>query len=279
MDELERQYLRTTGLILAAEDWSREYSKDPVTHAKLIRNEAKWQLALSKMYKGFANNSDTFVNWWAYSTQVQAAYNVDVIVNDQAIDDTDGTFITVSLEIVNDLQATGAQAGDNLYDIPLGIQGTDAILQQLSKEQVAGLVGKKIDLDGSIVDNPNAAYNITETMRDDIVESIKTSLTLGETTQQATARVQKTIANPYRAQLIAQTESVNAYQQGLAEYARQAGAQFKQWTTAGATDICADNEAQGAIPIDQDFISGDSEPTAHPNCRCGLIYLWSQTEQ
>lgn len=46
---------------------------------------------------------------------------------------------------------------------------------------------------------------------------------------------------------------------------------LKRWITDGnPCAVCDENSLAGAIPIDEDFPSGDDEPTAHPNCRCYL---------
>lgn len=81
-----------------------------------------------------------------------------------------------------------------------------------------------------------------------------------------------------RAHLIAVTESGNAYERGnaiVAEDLQDAGLEMeKSWLVAGG-DICDDclgNEAEGWIPIDQAFGSGDMEPLAHPACRCTALY-------
>lgn len=284
MNATERQYLRTTALIRAAEDWSDQYKKDPKTHSKLIRTEAKWQLALNKHFKKMADNATSYINLGAYAALVQpkvmsddSDYNIDVIINDDQLDQTDGAFITLSLDIVTELVATGAVAGQNIYDMPLGLSSTSANIQKLGLSQVASLVGKMVQPDGSIVNNPKAQFNITETIRNDIAQAIKAALAQGETIQEAIARVQSVIADPVRAQRIARTESVNAYQQGLAEFADESGAVGKEWQDVGAIDICAENTAAGPIPIDDVFPSGDSEPTAHVNCRCGIRYI-HQTE-
>lgn len=274
MNAVERHYLRTTALVIAAEGWASQYERDPTTHAQLIKTEASWQLALSKMFKGFANNAANFINIGAYYSQVTADYNIEVILNELAFDEADNTFIKVSLQPVTKLIGTGAAAGQNIYKIPLGLSPASARIQHLGTSQVAGLVGKKVNPDGSIVDNPSAAYNITDTMRNDIVASIKRSLALGENTDMAVERLQEIIGDPFRAERIARTESVNAYQSGLSEFADASNAVGKEWQDAGAVDECASNTEAGPIPIDDSFPSGDSEPTAHPGCRCGIRYIY-----
>jgi len=77
-----------------------------------------------------------------------------------------------------------------------------------------------------------------------------------------------------RAELIAQTEMADAYNEGRDAIAREAGLDEKSWETESGDPcpICEDNEAEGWIDIDDDFSSGDDAPTAHPNCLCILNF-------
>jgi SPP1 gp7 family putative phage head morphogenesis protein len=79
----------------------------------------------------------------------------------------------------------------------------------------------------------------------------------------------------YRSEAIARTEIISANNQGaLASYRETGVANGKSWLTAGddlVEEDCEANEAQGAIPLDEDFDSSDDAPPAHVNCRCTLI--------
>lgn len=282
MHELEAEALKLSILVRNAEDWSGEYAKDPSTHTKLLTAEARTRIDLTHYFRDLATDIVKHIRWQAYLNQRRDTlddqnpnYNVDVIVQDVPMDQYDGTFIKIVFQQVALLTTLGAMAGEHIYHIPLGIQSTDAIIQELTTEHVARLVGKKILKDGSIVDNPNADYRISTKTRNDIVQSIKTSLNLGEDITAASARLQKTIANPMRAKVIAQTESVNSYQQGMRQFGVQSGAVGKEWQDDGAVDVCAEYAALGPVPFDFDYSgSGLWGPTAHVKCRCGtrLIY-------
>ena len=84
-----------------------------------------------------------------------------------------------------------------------------------------------------------------------------------------------------RAQMIAQTEANDAYNYGRNQTARDAGMSEKAWETESGDpcQICLDNEADGWIDIDDTFSSGDSEPTAHPNCECTLNFRSGAEEE
>src|SRR5437588_3589621 len=283
MEEIEREAVNLTMLIRKAEDWSGEYTKDPKTHARLLRIEAVLQVKLVKYFRDIVRNIAQYIRWQPYLNQRPLApnptnpnFNVEVIVQDVPLEDYDGQFIKVVFQDVATLTAIGASAGENIYNVPLGIQSTDAIIQQLTTEHVASLVGKKVLKDGSIVDNPKATYRISDKTRNDIAQSIKTSLNMGDDIQAATERLKKTVMglNNNRAKVIAQTESVNAYQAGLFEFAKQSGAVGKEWQDVGAVDVCSEYAALKAVPLDYLYDGIYLKPTYHIKCRCGqrLVY-------
>lgn len=275
---LEDEVERSTAVIIAAEKWAKGYDKDPDSHVKLIKLEAKFERVLRTYFKELASKVDTFINWHEYhrrNVQVQAAddFTVDVVV-EQVLDQEDGLLMQVIYEPVETAVFLGATTGENVYKRPLGIGKTTEFIQRAAKERVADLVGKKVDKNGLIIDNPKSKYRISERTRREIRESLNTSLSLREDIPTATKRLQATIKNPKRAELIAQTETVNAYQDGIHEFGLRSGAVGHEWETIGATDVCATNAAQGIIPIDKPFYSGHLKPTAHPRCRCNerLVY-------
>ena len=88
-----------------------------------------------------------------------------------------------------------------------------------------------------------------------------------------------------RAQLVAVTESCDAYEAG----SRQAintlstyGLVYdKSWLATGnaCPDICAANMDQGWISVDDAFQSGDDTPSGHPGCRCSALYKRREEEE
>lgn len=76
-----------------------------------------------------------------------------------------------------------------------------------------------------------------------------------------------------RALTIAVTEYARVASGATREAYRAAGVTGKQWNTVDddlVCAICAANEEQGPIPIDEEFESGDQNAPAHPKCRCNL---------
>lgn len=284
---------RNQALILAAKDkegveiWSDEYKKDPETFAKLLKTEAKVQRVLLQFFKGQAERAPQFVNWSLYQTilnqlrmRVQAAatdeLQVEVIVQDVP-DSEDGLVMQALYDPIATAVALGVQAGEVIYRLPLDETGVASAVDQAAKQEIAMLVGKKVDKAGNVVENPKAEYRINDVTRQKIRDSIRTSLTLGEDQPTASARLKEAVSNPRRAELIAQTEAVNGYQGGMFNYAKTAGAVQKEWQTIlGACVRCEGNAAVGPIDIDGTFPSGHKAPSCHPRDRCGLRYIFAE---
>lgn len=75
-----------------------------------------------------------------------------------------------------------------------------------------------------------------------------------------------------RSQMIASTEMNDAMSEAMLRKLSRIGIDYKRWILGpGACPICEDNADQGAIPIGDDFDSGDDRPPAHPNCRCAVV--------
>lgn len=268
-------------LVLASEDWAASYSKTPEIHGKLMRTNARMERKILSYFKELANSTDRFINWYAYHNAIAEvhasridAYDVSVIVNDDQLDASDEAFITVIFEEVATATALGAQAGETIYDIPLGIAPTDADIQRIAHEHVAKLVGKLWSADeGRYIDNPNAVYRVSDKTRADIRQSIQTSISMGEDVQTAAKRLQKTIKNAKRAQVIANTETVNSYSAGLVDFGRKSKAVGKEWEANAANDQCAEFARLGPVPFTYSY-DGLDGPTAHPNCRCNLRLIY-----
>ena len=287
--------------ILAAEDWADGYHKAPDSHAKMIKLGARFQRQVLEHLKNVADEIPKTIDWFNYQRAVfdqrQAmlaavtdpevdpahieAYDVNVIINHDAVNQQDQAFIKVVFDTVASIIETGVESGQEEYGrpLPFSLTNTSEIIQNLTTEQLANLVGMKVDkVTGMIVPNPNPAYSIDETTRTKIANSIKTSIRLGENQKQATKRLTDIIADPARADLIAYTETVRAYAEGRHAYGKASGATGKYWSDNLATDICADNTGQGTIPIDEDFLSGDPYEPAHPHCKCITVLVYDSID-
>ena len=74
-----------------------------------------------------------------------------------------------------------------------------------------------------------------------------------------------------RAFTIASTEMNDAMSQAFLRKLVANDVEYKQWITGpDPCEACIENEDAGAIPVDENFPSGDDAPPAHPNCVCAV---------
>lgn len=282
---MENELENITAAILAAEDWAEEYDNAPKQHAQLIKLNAKLYRLMLVFFRDLAKHAPDMVNWYNYTVAVNdqqlkmqqsaiEAYDVNVVVNNQQVQNQDQQFIKVVFDTVASATNLGVASAEVEHGLPIGLNTTSEIIQKMTTKQLANLVGMKVQKDGTIVTNPNAAYNIDDTTRSRIARSIKTSIQLGEKHSEAVKRLQNVIADPERASMIADTETVRAYGSGRAIYAKQAGARGKYNSDSNATDYCADNTGEGIIPADADFLFGGANEPFHPRCRCIVSYTY-----
>lgn len=129
------------------------------------------------------------------------------------------------------------------------------------------------------------ARGITDRLRSEIrsriVEGVEEGLGAADIAQDLKKLFDE--QSDFRAERIARTEVVAGYQQGNLEgYLQSNVVVSKKWLTAGdekVDDDCLKNEADGEIPLDAGFSSGDFTPPVHPNCRCDLIPITGEAEK
>ena len=167
-------------------------------------------------------------------------------------------FTKAVIDAITQLTVTGAQFGVLEYGIPYEATPLTEWVLTVAGEHTAGLVS-----------------GVTDTNRKLIQQAIKKGIKEEEEDVAAmTERIGRYIASPVRAEMIAQTESVNAYQTGLKNFAKETGAVSKTWEAlAGACKVCSPIDGQ-IVGIDELFGNGSDRPSAHPRCRCGVIYVY-----
>jgi SPP1 gp7 family putative phage head morphogenesis protein len=143
-----------------------------------------------------------------------------------------------------------------------------------AEKRSAEMVGMKY-VDGKLVPNPNAKWQIADTTRDGIRSSVADVVAgrLPSTELADTLRSAYDFSHE-RAEMIARTEIHKANGEGaLSGYRASGVVEQKVWLTSGDDDVseeCGENEDEGPIPIDEEFPSGDLAEPAHPNCRCTI---------
>jgi hypothetical protein len=248
--------------IHAAEDWQESYKASPSTFRELLRLEASLETAVAEYLHELASRAPNYVDWSRLPEPIKADAG-PVANNDDPVWTDEQRLLTAAvLQIITELVATGAMAGEYLYDIPMGFSTLDEVIMLTARKQTAQMVSQ-----------------VTDTTRKLIRESVAQSIALGEDATASTIRLMNVIDNPIRAELIAQTEPVNAYQAGLKQYATSTGAKAKKWDgLAGACSLCVSAISQGEIGIDEQFVLSNGKsvdrPACHPRDRCGIIYIY-----
>lgn len=163
--------------------------------------------------------------------------------------------------------------------VSLGIGIAEGILRKAP--QSAKQVGKE-RLNRVVASLAKRITGINDTTREEIKEVIREGLDAGLTVTEIAYGTDSFSgiaqvfdrAFDYRSEMIARTEISTAYGEAELDTYKEFGVEEKEWITAGddrVSEECADNEAQGAIPLDEAFKSGDIHEPAHPNCRCDVL--------
>jgi hypothetical protein len=192
------------------------------------------------------------------------------------------------------LDATVETSAENMADIvkdavdgamaQIGVDKESELVDQVSEQAVkmararaAELVGMRFNSDGELVANPRAEYAITDTTRDMIKQIITDGLADNIGSDAIVDNIQSATAfSADRAYAVAHNEIADANSRAaLLAYkgARSHGVNVKKGWGLGPNpcEICQENADAGAIDLDDDFPSGDSEPTAHNHCECVLL--------
>lgn len=170
----------------------------------------------------------------------------------------------------------------------IGFDASDANLDLVNEQAVAyardrsaGLVGMSYDDDGNLIENPNSAYAITDSTREEIRGLVEDAVQDGWSADDLADELGSAYAfSDARAETIARTELAFAHTQGNLEAWGTAGVQKKQWILGSEHDMddeCNDNADSDPIDIDDTFPSGDDGPPAHPNCVCDLLPVFDDS--
>lgn len=246
-----------TAAIRESEAWEASYTDAPKSFELLVKEEAALQASAAGYLLGLADRIPTLVNWSDNQVVKLKAAATDPISDEQWQHEIELLTAAVLSQIA-EIVAIGANAGEELYSTPLGITTLDGFILKAAETQTAAMVSE-----------------VTATTRRYIQESVRTSIKLGENADALVDRIRKRVASPVRAEMIAQTETVTAYQQGLDWFAIQSGAISSTWDCLlGACTLCA--PLNGVTkPIGELFTLGNGDkkpfPPGHIRCRCGRI--------
>lgn len=261
---LRKAHVDLVAGIRASEEWHPSYKETPKQFKALVKAEAELQSQAGEYLYNLSKRAYKYVDWTEYTRELAkqptlqaAAIHADAVASASA-DVWKGEAVDLTkyiIDAINIIMAIGVDAAIERYGLPLYVDSVQDFVAVAAEKHVAGLV-----------------TGVTDTTRDKIRLAIKQSLTRGETTSQAMERIQKVINNPVRAEMIAQTESVNSWSQGQYNYAKATGAKKRVWEAlAGACKLCGPLDGE-KVDIDKPFSSGVMLPAQHPKCRCSCWY-------
>lgn len=181
-------------------------------------------------------------------------------------------------ELIGDYMATVSVlgGGEALKQIDLiDDADVDALMRQRAeawaKDRAAEMVGMKY-VDGDLVPNPNAAWQITDGTREWLRGTTEQAIAEGWSTGQMASAIKEDYAfSAERAEMIARTEIARADIAGSVEGWKASGlVSEKEWLTADeCCDECQEMNGKKA-PVDGTFEDGKDCPL-HPQCRCDVL--------
>lgn len=111
---------------------------------------------------------------------------------------------------------------------------------------------------------------LSRTTLDDIGTALADSIELGLDAVSAGKLIARHVASPARALMIAITEQNRAMTAATMERYREAEIGKVEWEVSDPCAKCAQN-ANVVVTIGTSFPSGNTQPPAHPHCRCVLL--------
>ena len=206
------------------------------------------------------------------ATPVDFSGDLDLSSLEVLLDDVGGAYEKLALDTAMvSLAMIGVEKQSDLVDV------VNERAVRAARDSAARLVGKRILDDGTIIDNPDPKWAITESTRDMVRDTITRGLEDNLGSDAIIAELEDAYAfSPARAEMISRTEIADVNSQASMETYREArdyGVKLKKSWILGEDpcEICQANADQGSIPLDDEFDSGDDTAPAHPNCECAVI--------
>jgi hypothetical protein len=115
-----------------------------------------------------------------------------------------------------------------------------------------------------------ALKEMSQTTVRDIGNAIADAVDLGLSAERSAKNIMRQVASPARALSIAITEQNRAISYATINRYKEAGLEKMEWEVSNPCVKCAQNANQ-VVQIGGTFNSGNTQPPAHPNCRCVLL--------
>jgi hypothetical protein len=149
---------------------------------------------------------------------------------------------------------------------------TDEQATAYAEARAAEMVGKRLLEDGSLVDNPNAKWSISQTERDRLKATIAKAFEEGWTEQQLQEEIESPAFWSWRSDTIARTEVALALNKGTVQTYRDAN--VATVTLVDGPGCLLDGHDDSVEGVDGDVVTVeefDQYPLGHPNCRRDAI--------
>lgn len=191
-------------------------------------------------------------------------------------------------EVQPELEAV-AKDGGRVALAQVGIADDENIVQLTNeygvlyaKLRAAEMVGMRVNEDGELVENPNAEWRIDDATRELLRGDVREGMEEGLSNDELADRIADSYAfSDARAETIARTETAFADIAGNLNAYRESGqVEKKQWLTA--EDCCDDCQALDGVQVDLDDEfpnDGGEGPPLHPNCRCDVLPILTETDE
>ena len=137
-------------------------------------------------------------------------------------------------------------------------KGALAALLRRTNATIAGMNKTTLDRLGTVLGDALALGTGSREVARTIIEA---ALKVG---------IGKVLTDSKRAFVIARTEISRGLNVAANDNYKELGVEEVEWLALDTDDDCATNAEQGPMPLGAEFDSGDTEPPAHPNCRCTL---------
>ena len=145
---------------------------------------------------------------------------------------------------------------------------TDEQATAYAEARAAEMVGKRLLEDGTLVDNPNAKWSISQTERDRLKATVAKAFEEGWTEQQLQREIESPAFWSWRSDTIARTEVALALNKGTVQTYRDANVETVTLVDGPGCLLDGHDDSlpgvDGTVVTVQEF---DDNPIGHPNCR------------
>jgi len=242
--------------IVGAEDFTARYKKYPEIFDKFIKYERK----LKRNIKDFFDHLSKELPFYVKHT-----------LTAQEEDEEDENTYLYTYNWDKEEQSLGIKLYDSLW--PIVLLGLASLAKENKYPYHPPVDSSKIIRDLQKYSS-KLSSDLTDTTKSMIIEQVKASIKLGETSTDLLKRLSTMVDSEARAEMIARSESVRMYAQGRYNMAQQLDLPYKIWETApGACIICSPLNGV-TVKRDDEFADGIFDAgDPHPNCRCSVHYV------